>query len=83
MKLPTACEASALAVFVLVGAVNGGAKSVHMAAQEPAGSTEFFDPTIASLFGLVGTLLRPGLRSPQPARAAAVKEARRAPRSGA
>jgi len=63
--------------------VNGGAKSVHMAAQEPAGSTEFFDPTIASLFGLVGTLLRPGLRSPQPARAAAVKEARRAPRSGA
>lgn len=43
----------------------------------------FFCLRIASLFGLGGPLLRPDLRSPQPSRAAAVKEARRAPRSGA
>ena len=42
-----------------------------------------FYPRIASLFGLREPLLRPDLRSPQPSRAAAVKEARRAPRSGA
>jgi hypothetical protein len=35
----------------------------------------FFDLRIASLFGLGGPLLRPGLRSGQPTRAAAVKEA--------
>jgi hypothetical protein len=42
-----------------------------------------FDLKIAFLFGLGGPLLRPGPRSWRPARAAAVKEARRAPRSGA
>jgi hypothetical protein len=35
------------------------------------------------LFGQNGPLLRPDLRSRQPTRAAAVKEARRASRSGA
>ena len=45
--------------------VNGGAKSVQMAAQKSAISAEFFDPTIASLFGLVGRFFVPacGLRS--------------------
>jgi hypothetical protein len=42
-----------------------------------------FCPRMASLFGQDGPLLRPDLRSPKPARAAAVKEARRASRSGA
>ena len=54
---------------------DGGAKFGQVSAS--------FYPRIASLFGLREPLLRPDLRSPQPSRAAAVKEARRAPRSGA
>ena len=43
--------------------VNGGGKPGHLAAEKPASSAQFFDLRIASLFGLGGPLLRPGLRS--------------------
>lgn len=56
--------------------------SPHGGARVGQVSASFY-PRIASLFGLREPLLRPDLRSPQPSRAAAVKEARRAPRSGA
>ena len=56
--------------------------SPHGGARVGQVSASFY-PRIASLFGLREPLLRPDLRSPRPSRAAAVKEARRAPRSGA
>src|SRR5512134_1328835 len=65
------------------GAVSTAATNQSRWRRKSRPSQRIFYPRIASLFGLREPLLRLDLRSPQPSRAAAVKEARRAPRSGA